>query len=366
MIITPTRRHPDDLRPDELIEMDLDGALTGDAAPSLEWRVHAAVYRVRPDVRAIAHTHSPFAVARSFSPAPVIIESEERVYLGIDQLDVAPPAPAGSPDLAAAAVIALGTRAAALLGRHGVLAVGATPREAFDVARTVEHLAIVDLFRARATPAPPARLQPPPGPCGPGGDTPRHALGRFTTFPAPTNETHLSTLHTADPNDRPPVYILQLLAWMGGDAAWPEEMLEEHADLSTFRRDLAAAERLGVVERDDDALRLTERGWQLAADEEPAVARPPAASAASSDTSTTTLPELDAGSAAAIADMLILIGGLALSSVSDLRGHFGAHEHAQLDDNLDVAVRLGLVRRQSDTIELTERGQAVAAAEIDR
>jgi hypothetical protein len=44
--------------------------------------------------------------------------------------------------------------------------------------------------------------------------------------------------------------------------------------------------------------------------------------------------------------------------------------HAQLDDNLDVdvdvAVRLGLVRRQSDTIELAERGQAVAAAEIDR
>jgi ribulose-5-phosphate 4-epimerase/fuculose-1-phosphate aldolase len=69
--------------------------------------------------------------------------TEERTYLGLDRVEVAELAPAGSPELARHAVHALGDRAACLLARHGVLAVGARPRDAVEVASAVEHQAVV-------------------------------------------------------------------------------------------------------------------------------------------------------------------------------------------------------------------------------
>ena len=53
----------------------------------------------------------------------------------------APFAPSGSDEIAAAAVEALGDRDAVLLGRHGVLALGATPAQALAVCAAVERQA---------------------------------------------------------------------------------------------------------------------------------------------------------------------------------------------------------------------------------
>jgi L-fuculose-phosphate aldolase len=145
MLITPTRRHPADLEPDDLVHLDFDGhQLTpGAAAASLEWRLHAATYRARPDVGAVVHTHSPHATARSFDPTPMAFETEERVYFDLEPIEVAPPAAAGSERLARGAVRALGPRSAALLARHGVIGVGGDPREALDMCCLVEHQALI-------------------------------------------------------------------------------------------------------------------------------------------------------------------------------------------------------------------------------
>lgn len=147
MLITPTRVHPDDLVPEAIVEMSLDGA--GEPArsatrPSLEWRLHGAVYSARGDVSAIVHTHSPYATARSFDPAPLIVQTQERVYLGLEQINVAAGLPAGSDGLAAATVEALGDGFAVLLSRHGAVAVGASPRDALELATTVEHQAQIE------------------------------------------------------------------------------------------------------------------------------------------------------------------------------------------------------------------------------
>ena len=151
MLITPTRVHPDDLTADRLVELGLDGTRAdGGGHPSIEWRLHAEVYRARPDVSAIVHSHSPHAIARSFDPSPVLVETEERTYLGLSQINVAEPARAGSLELARAAVAALGSLPAVLLGRHGAVAVGATPRDAVELATVVEHQAQVALLLAAA------------------------------------------------------------------------------------------------------------------------------------------------------------------------------------------------------------------------
>jgi len=148
MLITPTRRHPEDLAPDDIVELSLDGLGAGE--PSLEWRLHAAVYRARPDVGAIVHTHSPHAVARSFDPSSLVVETEERVYLGLDRIDVAPPGGAGTPELARAAVRTLGSRPAVLLARHGVVGTGADPRSALEMCCAVEHQAQIALLLAQS------------------------------------------------------------------------------------------------------------------------------------------------------------------------------------------------------------------------
>lgn len=144
MLITPTRRDYADLSTRELVELGLDGEARGRGEPSREWRLHAAVYRARPDVEAIVHTHSPHATARSFDPAPLVVQTEEREYLGLDLIEVAPWHPGGSEELAEAAARTLGERPALLLPRHGVLAAGPTARAALEMACTVEHQALID------------------------------------------------------------------------------------------------------------------------------------------------------------------------------------------------------------------------------
>ena len=44
---------------DDIVAIDLDGQLVeGSERPPLEFQLHSAIYRVRQDVNAIAHTHA--------------------------------------------------------------------------------------------------------------------------------------------------------------------------------------------------------------------------------------------------------------------------------------------------------------------
>lgn len=148
MLLTPTRRHPDDLLPHDLVWIPLDGPGAVSAQASLEWRMHAAIYRDQDAVGGIVHTHSPYATARSFDPSPLTVKTEERVYNKLDRFLVAPPAPAGSSDLARGAADALMTSPAALLAEHGVVGVGLDPRAALELCTLVEHQALIAHVRS--------------------------------------------------------------------------------------------------------------------------------------------------------------------------------------------------------------------------
>jgi ribulose-5-phosphate 4-epimerase/fuculose-1-phosphate aldolase len=135
--ITPSELPYPDMSEADVVTLALDGAvLAGDREPSSERRVHLAVYAARPDVRAIAHTHSGYATAWS--------SLRESLTTAVKTSE---PAPAGSERIARAAVAALGDRAAALLARHGVLGVGTTPSEALAACDAVERQARVAWLR---------------------------------------------------------------------------------------------------------------------------------------------------------------------------------------------------------------------------
>jgi L-fuculose-phosphate aldolase len=126
ILITPAAMPYDAMSADDVVDLGRPGP----HPPSSEWRVHTAIYRARPDVHAIVHTHSPHATAwaqREIDLAPGV--------------RTAPWAETGTPELGDHAVEALGAHDAVLLARHGVVGVGESLREALDVCERVEHLA---------------------------------------------------------------------------------------------------------------------------------------------------------------------------------------------------------------------------------
>jgi L-fuculose-phosphate aldolase len=130
VLITPSALPYEAMEVEDLVTLSLAGAvLAGSREPSSERRVHLAVYAARPDARALVHTHSEHATAWSHGGEP------------LGEVLTAGHAPSGSDEIAAAAVEALGNREAVLLGRHGVLALGASPAAALEVAAAVEERA---------------------------------------------------------------------------------------------------------------------------------------------------------------------------------------------------------------------------------
>ncbi|MES0833408.1 L-ribulose-5-phosphate 4-epimerase [Nocardiopsis tropica] len=150
MVIKPSGVSYDDLAPADMVVCDLDGRVVeGGRSPSSDTASHAHVYRARPDVGGVAHTHSAYATAWAArgEPIPCVITAMADEFGG--DIPVGPFALIGGDEIGRAVVATLrGHRSPAVLMRgHGVFTVGASARAAVkaavmceDVARTV-HIA---------------------------------------------------------------------------------------------------------------------------------------------------------------------------------------------------------------------------------
>jgi L-ribulose-5-phosphate 4-epimerase len=132
------------LTPDDLIEIDYNGeAINGPGAPSSEKLMHLEVYRSRADVGSIVHTHSRYASAFAYLMKKLrSINYEYDFVLG--DMAIAKYVQPGTLEFAVSARDALGDRRAALLQRHGAIAVGVDPLEALAVAELIEDAAKIN------------------------------------------------------------------------------------------------------------------------------------------------------------------------------------------------------------------------------
>ena len=155
MLITPSAVPCEDVDAASIVEVGLDGAARGPLAPSTEWRIHRDIYRIRPDVGAVVHTHSTFATALSCLRRPVPAFHYMVARAGGDDIRCARYATYGTAALSRSALAALaGGRRACLLANHGLLALGADLASARALAREVEALCEQYLLaRAAGTPA---------------------------------------------------------------------------------------------------------------------------------------------------------------------------------------------------------------------
>jgi L-fuculose-phosphate aldolase len=131
------------MEPDDIVPVPLHVTGAWHKAASRELPMHLAIYRRRPDVRAVVHTHSVHATAWSFLDLLLEPETEEVSYYKIGAVRTSQWALSGSPELAQHAAEALGNSRAALLARHGVVAAASTVEDARIIAEAVEHQAHV-------------------------------------------------------------------------------------------------------------------------------------------------------------------------------------------------------------------------------
>jgi ribulose-5-phosphate 4-epimerase/fuculose-1-phosphate aldolase len=141
-IITPSHYGHHKTQVGDLLVVDFDGkVVSGKRNPSSENRMHLAIFKARPDVGAVIHTHSVYASALAVNRMSIPAFIDEMVpFLG-GPIETAEYGMPGSDELAANAVKGLGEKSAVLLANHGVLCTGKNLEKTLEACEIVEHIA---------------------------------------------------------------------------------------------------------------------------------------------------------------------------------------------------------------------------------
>ena len=145
VVIKPSGVPFEELTPENQVIVDLQGnVVEGAFRPSSDVHAHLYVYRHRPDVMGVVHTHSNYATAFAAlgRPIPVYLTAIADEFGG--PIPVGGYAKVGNDEIGREIVRAIGHSPAILMKNHGVFTVGPTPTAAVkaavmteDVARTV-------------------------------------------------------------------------------------------------------------------------------------------------------------------------------------------------------------------------------------
>ena len=65
--ITPTLKSLSNLHEEDIVLVDMEGNVLTHGKPSSEVNMHLGIYKKRPDITAIVHTHSPYATGFAFA-----------------------------------------------------------------------------------------------------------------------------------------------------------------------------------------------------------------------------------------------------------------------------------------------------------
>jgi L-ribulose-5-phosphate 4-epimerase len=130
------------LTPESMVVLDLNGnVIEGERSPSSDTSSHLYIYRHRPDVNGVVHTHSDYATAFAAVGRPI------PVYLTAQGDEFGGPIPCGGfaliggEEIGKIVVETIGSSPAVLLKNHGVFTVGQSGEAAVKAAVMVEDVA---------------------------------------------------------------------------------------------------------------------------------------------------------------------------------------------------------------------------------
>ena len=142
MIITPSSYDYSIMEEKDIVVIDLDGnTVDGIHRPSSEWKMHAEIYKNLPEVKAVVHTHSPYATSFAVNHQEIPVILIEMIPFIKGSLEVSPFAEQGSAQVGMNAIPILKRKNACLMANHGVVAVGNTIDQAYINSVYVEDTA---------------------------------------------------------------------------------------------------------------------------------------------------------------------------------------------------------------------------------
>lgn len=151
----PSAMGLDEITPDSAILIDLDGnVLVGDLPRHLEYPIHTEIFRARPEVTCVIHTHPPYSIAFAATEQPLRAVSHEGC------LFTPPDVPRftrtsnliTTPELGQAVADTLGESIACYLVNHGIVVAATSIELALVAALALERASHLQLLASASGP----------------------------------------------------------------------------------------------------------------------------------------------------------------------------------------------------------------------
>jgi L-fuculose-phosphate aldolase len=142
ILMKPNGLGLEEVSPGDVLALDLDGArLSGEGPIHLEYVLHTEIYKARPDIGAVVHTHPPYATAFGATDATLELLNHDAVLFreGVAYFDDTAELIV-RPDQGAAVAAALGDRRVLVMRGHGLIVTGETVPWATYAALTFERV----------------------------------------------------------------------------------------------------------------------------------------------------------------------------------------------------------------------------------
>jgi L-ribulose-5-phosphate 4-epimerase len=141
VVIKPSGYSYEEMMPVDMVVVDLEGdVVDGHLKPSVDTDTHLYIYRHRPDVFGIAHTHSPYATTFAVLGEPIPACLTATAMLG-GEIPLGGYVPIGGEAIGAEIVNKIGNSLAIIMQNHGVFTIGPSAKVATKMAIEVEEIA---------------------------------------------------------------------------------------------------------------------------------------------------------------------------------------------------------------------------------
>ncbi|WP_346844824.1 L-ribulose-5-phosphate 4-epimerase [uncultured Rothia sp.] len=142
IVIKPSGMLYDEMSPNDMVVVDMEGKIVeGEHGPSSDTLSHLGIYKNRPDVRSVVHTHSTYATAFAAvgREIPCVLTALADEFGG--PVPCGGYAPIGGDAIGKEVVSKIGRSPAILMQQHGVFTIGSSIKDAVKAAVMVEDAA---------------------------------------------------------------------------------------------------------------------------------------------------------------------------------------------------------------------------------
>ena len=138
-VVTPSGMSYETLCPEDMVIMNIhDNSTNSHRKPSIEYAMHTGLLLAHPELNAVVHTHSTYAltIATAGIELPPVCDDQVQILGG--SVPITPPVVPGSIEMANAVIAAMETKMGCFIPNHGAVTLGATLEKALVAANVLE------------------------------------------------------------------------------------------------------------------------------------------------------------------------------------------------------------------------------------